>query len=358
MVSNESQTTRLKMDLQSNYLKASISGSGRRADEVLTRAFDQHLTVNEIYLEIFQVTGYTIGKLWQTNQISVAQEHLVTAIIERQMGELHPLFKAKTVKPQTLVIGSVDKENHRVGARMVADFFEQDGWTVHYLGAAVPTNTFLAMAREMQADLVGLSSEMIFHLPAVTDFVRQADSFGLSGIPIMVGGMPFVQQPELYTILGVHFSGIDARAAVDKENTSMVAIPTPNVSGPAQAAFKKNHDKIIAGTVARLLAEPGQFDHLGEQAESTLRSGFEFTTSSLEACMLINDASLLIDQLRWSKDRLPHDGISMNRMAENLRVYCEVIRELLPAPISTEIVNLVAHMMSAQIEIMKSEPDD
>jgi methanogenic corrinoid protein MtbC1 len=218
MAQNESEGSGSSADLQADYLKAGISGSGRQADEVLSRAFDHQLTVNAVYLDIFQPTGYAIGALWQTNQVSVAQEHLVTAIIERQMGELHFLFKPRAAKPKALVIGSVDKENHRVGPRMVADFFEQDGWTVYYLGAAVPTKTFLAMAREMKADLVGLSSEMVFHLPAITDFVRQADSFGLSGIPIMVGGMPFIQQPELYTKLGVHFSGADAREAVDKAN--------------------------------------------------------------------------------------------------------------------------------------------
>jgi methanogenic corrinoid protein MtbC1 len=205
-------------ELQSKYLEVTIDGSGRKADEVVSTAFEQQLTINEVYLKIFQPTGYSIGKLWQNNLVSVAQEHLVTAIIERQMGELHSLFAPKVSKPKTLVIGAVEKENHRVGVRMVADFFEQDGWTVHYLGAAVPTKTFLAMAREMKADLVGLASQMVFHLPAITDFVRQADSFGLAGIPIMVGGMPFIQQPELYTKLGVHFSGVDAQKAVEKAN--------------------------------------------------------------------------------------------------------------------------------------------
>jgi methanogenic corrinoid protein MtbC1 len=208
----------LYKELQAAYLAAAIKGSGRQADQVITTAFDKNMTVNQIYLDIFQPTGYSIGALWQNNQVSVAQEHLVTAIIERQMGELHSMFKPLEYKPKTLVIGAVEKENHRVGVRMVADFFEQDGWTVHYLGAAVPTQTFLAMAREMKADLVGLSSQMVFHLPAITDFVRQADSFGLSGLPIMVGGMPFIQQPDLYTRLGVHFSGSDARSAIDKAN--------------------------------------------------------------------------------------------------------------------------------------------
>lgn len=133
----------------------------------------------------------------------------------------------------------------------------------------------------------------------------------------------------------------------------MISIPTPNVSIEAQAVFKKYHAKIIEMVVARLLAEPGQFDQPGGQAESTLMAGFEFTSSSLEACMLINDASLLVDQLRWSTDRLPYDGISIARMAENLRIYGEVIIETLPAPFAGEIVGLIRNMNSAQVEILK-----
>jgi len=128
----------------------------------------------------------------------------------------------------------------------------------------------------------------------------------------------------------------------------MLFFPVPNVSPEAQAAFRKNHAKIITRTVEKLLAQAGQFDHLGDQAENILAAGFEFTSSSLEACMLINDASLLIDQLRWSKDRLPHDGISMPRMLENLQVYADVINELLPASQSAEIVNLIHNMISVQ----------
>jgi methanogenic corrinoid protein MtbC1 len=82
MFPNESKVSDLKTDLQSSYLKASISGSGRQANEVLTRAFDNQLTVNEIYLDIFQPTCYTIGTLWQMNQISVAQANgRVTSIL-------------------------------------------------------------------------------------------------------------------------------------------------------------------------------------------------------------------------------------------------------------------------------------
>ena len=202
----------------SAYLDALRLGSGRAADKVTQSALDAGVPVSDIYLGIIQPTSYEIGRLWQRNQFSVAQEHLATAIIERQMGELHPLFRPLRQKPKTLVIGCVDQEVHRVGVRMVADFFEQDGWTVHYLGASVPTPEFVAIAREVEADLIGLSSQTVYHLPAIQTFLHELDAHGLLGIPVMAGGLPFVINPEIYRAIGVTFTGTDAREAVRKAN--------------------------------------------------------------------------------------------------------------------------------------------
>jgi len=204
--------------LRKEYLDAMKQGSGRLADKVVERALDQQVKANDIYLDIFQNTAYEIGRMWQRNQFSVAQEHLATAIIERQMGDLRPHFKPIRDRKKRLVIGSVEKEFHRVGVRMVADFFEQDGWDVYYLGAAVPTDTFISIARDFNADLIGLSAQMVYHIPAIMEFVKELDRQGMGGIPVMAGGYPFVQNPELYLNLGVHFSGTDAREALKIAN--------------------------------------------------------------------------------------------------------------------------------------------
>jgi MerR family transcriptional regulator, light-induced transcriptional regulator len=203
---------------QADYLDAIQKGSGREADKVVQRALDMNIRVNQIYLNIFQSTAYQIGRLWQRNEFSVAQEHLATAIIERQMGDLHSLFKPIQQKQKTLVIGCVDKELHRLGSRMVADFIEQDGWTVYYLGATVPSKSLIAMAGEMKADLIGLASQLIYRLPAISEFMVELKRSKLGGTPVMVGGMPFVQQPELYKSLGVPFSAVDASDAVRLAN--------------------------------------------------------------------------------------------------------------------------------------------
>jgi len=204
--------------LRQAYLDALHIGSGRTADRVVRDVLDAGVTANAIYLDLFQPTAYHIGELWQRNVFSVAQEHLATAIIERQMVDLHAHFKPRREQGRTVVIGCVEHEMHHMGSRMVADFFEQDGWTVHYLGGDVPPSALIAIAREMKADLIGLKAQLVTYLPAVTAFVQQLARHGLDGIPVMVGGLPFVEQPDLYKVMGVQFCGIDAAEAVRQAN--------------------------------------------------------------------------------------------------------------------------------------------
>jgi methanogenic corrinoid protein MtbC1 len=214
IASDHAQEKQSAGTFQRDYLFALVQGSGRQADQVVEQGLAAGLSARNVYMNIFQPSAYDIGRLWQMNRVSVAQEHLATAIIERQMGDLHTLFKPTRQHHRTLLMGCVDREFHRVGARMVADFFEQDGWNVVFLAAAVPTETFIGMARDLTPDLVGLSCQMVYHLPAITDFVRQLDGAGLGAVPVMAGGFPFVDHPDLYKSLGVRFSGADAPAAL------------------------------------------------------------------------------------------------------------------------------------------------
>ena len=202
--------------LRKAYLDALRNGSGRQADQIVEQGLEQKLTVNQLYLDVFQPTAYEIGNLWQRNQVTVAQEHLATAIIERQMGQLRSYFHPKRLRNRTLVLGSIAKEQHRVGVQMVADFFEQDGWTVYYLGSTTPVKDFVGMASEVKADMIGVSVQMIYHLPQVLELIQELDRRGMGGLPVIAGGQPFIHQPDLYRSMNLHFSAANAAAAVEQ----------------------------------------------------------------------------------------------------------------------------------------------
>ncbi len=359
---DEQHTTSLSV-LRISYLDAMQRGSGRAADQVVQQALDSGTVAGEVYLDIFQPTAYEIGRLWQNNQFSVAQEHLATAIIERQMGELHPLFRPQPPRsncPHTLVIGCVPNEQHRVGARMVADFFEADGWEVHYLGAAVPISSFVEMAKEFQADLIGLSAQMVYHVPHISEFAHELNRHSLNNIPVMVGGMPFVQQPELVNTLNVRFSAADARQAVDRANRmfaapgSAVAPPRPPEAAPLATleAFQQARRQIIQYATARSLERDNEVAPLGNRAEQIIAAGFEFTTRMLETAMALQNTTLLEEQLAWGNQRQPHDGVTPAHLLSRFMLYAEAVSAMLPTDHAAAVNQYVHWMIARQQEIV------
>lgn len=326
--------------LREDYLRALIGGSGRAADLVVEAALDAAIAPQRIYLEIFQPTAYTIGRLWQANQVSVAQEHLATAIIERQMGELHPYFKGRPGPRRTIVLGCVPDEWHSIGARMVADFFEAEGWQVHYLGANVPVRDLVGLARESSADMVGLSAEMLFNLPRVGELVRALDAAGLGGIPVIAGGMPFIEQPDLWSALSLHGSAGDAAAAVTTARR-VLGSDKPNLRAEptAAVALRAQREAVVAAATARCLAA-------GDSDRALVSAGFNFATRMLEAALAAGTAETLAGQALWAIERQPHDGVTPDQMLARLVHLDAALGELLPAAEAEQAQAYLDHLVA------------
>jgi methanogenic corrinoid protein MtbC1 len=174
-------------------LEALIAGDREKAWAVIATAVTSGVLVRDIYLHVFQPVLQETGRLWQIGQAGIAQEHYVTASILLFISRLHDqilVASGKTVRRgKTLVAGCVSDELHDVGIRMVADFFEMDGWDTYYIGGNIPAQSLLEAARNQNADVIALSSTMAFHLPVVHYLVRslRADP-KTRNIKIIVGG--------------------------------------------------------------------------------------------------------------------------------------------------------------------------
>jgi len=198
-------------ELARQYFNSLIRSDRHAASRLIIDHVQQGMSVRDIYLQVFQPVQHEVGRLWQMNRLTVAQEHYCTAATQFIMAQLYPFVFATEKTARRLVAACVGSELHELGIRMVADLFEMHGWQTYYLGANMPTTSIVQTVMEQQAEVLCLSATLPLHLSLVAEVIaalRAADSSGT--VKVLVGGYPFNVAPALWQRVGADGSAPDA----------------------------------------------------------------------------------------------------------------------------------------------------
>lgn len=181
--------------------------------------------LRQIWLRVFQDSQYEVGRLWQTNQISVAQEHYCTAATQMIMSRLYNQVFSAPRKGYVLVTACAPREIHELGIRMLADVFEMEGWDTYHLGANTPVAALVDFVAQRQPHLVGLSATMTFHLEGVATIIEALRAKKEThGLTIIVGGRAFNREPGLWRQIGANAHARDFEGALAGVGSSAVGM--------------------------------------------------------------------------------------------------------------------------------------
>jgi len=179
-------TNELYANYQSNLLSGSRSGCAAIVNDLLR----SQISIKDIYVHLFQRSMYDVGSLWENNKISVATEHLCTAITESLINLCYPAIFSADHTGKKAVIACTPSEYHQIGARMVADYFELHGWDGYFLGTETPISELIALIREKQPDLIALSVSVSYNLANLLGLIHAIRSC-FPDLEVLVGGQGF-----------------------------------------------------------------------------------------------------------------------------------------------------------------------
>jgi len=160
--------------VREQFIAAQLAGDRRRALQLITDVPDSiRVTPSAVRTHVIRATQAEIGRLWQTNAISIAQEHMATAISHLALAALFDRDRPKPPNGRTVVVACVEGELHEFPARLVADELDVAGFDVRFLGANVPTDHLLTFIAREEPDLVVLSATLALHADAVRAAVKR-----------------------------------------------------------------------------------------------------------------------------------------------------------------------------------------
>ena len=110
-------------------------------------------------------------------------------IVKEKMGSNQSTTKA------TVVIATVKGDLHDIGKNLVCLQLSLNGYKVHDLGINVPTMDIINKAKELQAEIIGLSSLLLVTMPYQAEVIRYLNEMGLRDkFKVIIGGGPTTRE--------------------------------------------------------------------------------------------------------------------------------------------------------------------
>jgi MerR family transcriptional regulator, light-induced transcriptional regulator len=113
-------------------------------------------SLEEAFVDVLSPALGEVGDRWAAGELSVAQEHLVSATVRGVLQRL--LADARGEIRGIAVLACAPGERHEIGLLMLAVLLRSDGWQVAYLGADTPVDDAVALAEQLQASVLCFSA--------------------------------------------------------------------------------------------------------------------------------------------------------------------------------------------------------
>lgn len=181
-------------DLFAAMKQSIIDGDEDAAAEVARQALAAGLdpleAINRGYVEGMSYVGdqFSAGEMFLPDMMLAAEA------MKAAVAVLEPEMQKRGTQRQMLgrvVLGTVKGDIHEIGKNLVATMLSASGFEVHDLGVDVPYEKFVEKAREINADIIGLSALLTTTMTGQRAVIEMLADLGLrSKIKVMVGGAP------------------------------------------------------------------------------------------------------------------------------------------------------------------------
>ena len=171
-----------------------VDGDAEQAEALARQSLEQGLdplqAINQGFVQGVNHVGAEFGR----GEMFLPDLVLAGEAMKAAVSVLEPEMQKRGSQRQMLgkvVLGTVKGDIHEIGKTLVATMLAASGFEVYDLGVDVPFEKFADKAREVGADIVGVSALLTTTMTGQKAVIEALDDLGLRPkVKVMVGGAP------------------------------------------------------------------------------------------------------------------------------------------------------------------------
>jgi MerR family transcriptional regulator, light-induced transcriptional regulator len=138
----------IKQDTLARYLEPLLRGDRKACRAVIEETLQSGVPANSVYVHIIWPVMVEIDGLRREDKITPVQEHLATRVNRTIVDQLQNKLPRRPPRNKKVVVCCAPDELQELGAQMLTDLFESDGWNVRFPGGGLSNDDILAFINE------------------------------------------------------------------------------------------------------------------------------------------------------------------------------------------------------------------
>lgn len=214
--------------LLERYLKSLLNGDRNASRSVIEEALQSGIPANNVYMNIIWPIMVEVDRLSRKDKITSAQESFATRINRTIVDQLQNKLPRKEDTDKKIVVCSASSEQGELGAQMIVDMFESNGWQVRFLGGSVSVDDVLAFTQSYHPDILlvyGMNADKAPEVRLLIDKIREIGAW--PDMQIMLSGGVFDRAEGLWEEIGADLYASNPAQAIQVASASRDQQPKP-----------------------------------------------------------------------------------------------------------------------------------
>lgn len=238
----------LKNNVHARYLESLFRGDRKTCRAVIEEVLQTGTPATSVYVDVIWPIMVKIDELQRSDRISPAQEHLATRINRTIVDQLQNKLPRRPARNKKVVVCCAQAELQELGAQMIADMFESDGWDVKFLGGGLTNDDVLAFVNEYSPDILLIYGTTPKQTPGIRHFIDTIK--GVNAWPnmrIMLSGGIFNRADGLWEEIG---ADLFAATALEAVQAAAIEKSAESYEMRTTGRRRKNRQKILQNQLA------------------------------------------------------------------------------------------------------------
>ncbi len=197
------------------YLGSLLAGDRKGCRAAIEQSLQSGMPANLVYVDIIWPIMVEVEQLWRSDRITAAEEHLATRINRTIVDQLQNKLPRRPSNSKKIAICCAQAELQELGAQIMADLFESDGWQVKFLGGGLTNDDILAFVHEYAPDILlvyGTAPKQAPDVRRLIDTIKAVNAW--PDMRIMVSGGVFNRAEGLWEEIGADLFAATALEAL------------------------------------------------------------------------------------------------------------------------------------------------